>query len=343
VAGQFAEATYSNVQIVGNVTPSGPFTTSQDIGITSNAPAQLYVAVEDTAGRMAIANHPDGPAAVTVTTWTPWDIPLADLADVDPAAVRKMCIGVGDRNSPVPDGTGMLYIDDIGLGLSREAPVVPPEDPGTENLVAYYAFENNAQDGSGNGHDGVAVNDALIDSALVLDGNQQYVEVTDDPAFDLTDAFTITAFVTLDAANDRRPVITKEHAPDDSRGWNCWIQDGEPRMQLMDGDKWAETGDVGQSKLTVKSGATLEAGTQYHLAFVYNSAGPEQIYVDGVLHVSEDVVTGHLHVNEQPVRIGAYIWDVGVYHKYLAGSIDDVRVYDRVLNQAEIGALMIAE
>jgi hypothetical protein len=340
VAGQFAEATYSNVRTVGDVVPAGPFTTSQDIGIASNAPAQLYVAVEDTAGRVAIANHPDGPAAVTVTTWTPWDIPLADFTDVDLAAVKKMYIGVGDRNSPVPDGIGMLYIDDIGLGLKREAPVVPPEDPGTENLVAYYAFENNAQDGSGNGHDGVAVNDALIDGALVLDGNQQYVEVADDPAFDLTDAFTITAFVTLDAANDRRAVITKEHAPNESRGWNCWIQDGEPRMQLMDGDKWAETGDVGQSKLTVTSGATLEAGRQYHLAFVYNSAGPEQIYVDGVLQVSENVVSGHLHVNEQPVRIGAYIWDEAGYHKYLAGSIDEVRVYSRVLEQAEIAALM---
>ena len=107
-------------------------------------------------------------------------------------------------------------------------------------------------------------------------------------------------------------------------------------MQLMDGEKWADTGDVGQSKLTVKSGTTLDVGTQYHLAFVYDSAGPEQIYVDGILQVSEDVVTGTLHANEQPVRIGAYIWDPAGYQKYLAGSIDDVRVYNRALTQAEI-------
>jgi len=110
-------------------------------------------------------------------------------------------------------------------------------------------------------------------------------------------------------------------------------------MQLMDGVKWADTGDVGQSKLTVTSGASLDAGTVYHLAFVYDSTGPEQIYVDGVLQVSEDVVTGTLHTNEQPVLIGAYIWDLSGYHRYLAGSIDDLRIYSRVLSDAEIGWL----
>jgi hypothetical protein len=111
----------------------------------------------------------------------------------------------------------------------------------------------------------------------------------------------------------------------------------------MDGDKWAETGDVGQSKLTVTSGATLQLGMPHHLAFVYDSAGPEQIYVDGVLQGSEDVVSGTLHANEQPVRIGAYIWDPAGYQKYFAGTIADLRVYDRVLSEEEIGALMDAE
>jgi hypothetical protein len=208
------------------------------------------------------------------------------------------------------------------------------------DLVAHWSFDGTLNDITGNGHDGTAMNGAsIVGGALVLNGDQQYVEVAHDPALNLTNAFTIAAFVQLDATNDRRPVITKEHLPDASRGWNCWIQDGEPRMQLMDGVKWADTGDVGQSKLTVTSGASLDAGTVYHLAFVYDSAGPEQIYVDGVLQVSEDVVTGTLHTNEQPVRIGAYIWDLSGYHRYLAGSIDDLRVYDHVLSAAEIQAI----
>jgi hypothetical protein len=207
-------------------------------------------------------------------------------------------------------------------------------------LVAHWPFDNTLNDATGNGHDGTAINGAsVIGSALALDGNQQYVEVGHDAALNLTDAFTIAGFVQLDDTSSRRPIVTKEHAPDGSRGWNCWVDGAEPRMQLMDGEIWADTSDVGQSKLTVKSGATLDSGTLYHLAFVYDSDGPEQIYVDGVLQVSEDVVTGTLHANEQPVRIGAYIWDVAVYHKYLNGSIDDLRIYDEVLSAAEIQAI----
>jgi hypothetical protein len=278
-------------------------------------------------------------------------IPFESLKAISPAAAGDqlgMNIQVNDFDAP---GERAFYDwRHIWDNASWRNPanfgilVLDPMEIMGIDVVAHWLFDDSLSDATGNGHDGVAMNGASVAAgALLLDGNQQYVEVADDPAFDLTDAFTITAVVQMIATDDRRPIITKEQNPDGSRGWNCWIQDGEPRMQLMDGVKWADTGDVGQSKLTVTSGTTLEAGMTYHLAFVYDSAGPEQIYVDGVLQVSEDVVTGTLHTNEQPVRIGAYIWDPAGYQKYFAGLIDDIRVYDRVLTQAEIEALINAE
>ena len=53
--------------------------------------------------------------AVLVTEWQKWHIALADLhaADIDVASVKKMVIGVGDRDNPQPGGTGVIYIDDI--------------------------------------------------------------------------------------------------------------------------------------------------------------------------------------------------------------------------------------
>jgi len=69
--------------------------------------------------RMALANlgpavavNPNS-AAVNATSWIEWEIPLSRLAGVDLAQVKKMYIGVGDRETPVPDGTGRIYIDDI--------------------------------------------------------------------------------------------------------------------------------------------------------------------------------------------------------------------------------------
>jgi hypothetical protein len=91
---------------------------SQDI--PSNAAEPLYVAVEDTAGYIKAATHPD-PNAVQFDTWQQWNIDLEEFgnAGVNLAKVRKMYIGVGDRDNPQCGGTGRLYIDDIRLHPPR--------------------------------------------------------------------------------------------------------------------------------------------------------------------------------------------------------------------------------
>jgi hypothetical protein len=80
-----------------------------------NAPAPLYLIVTDSAGQSQRVVHPN-PAATNLTTWTEWRIALSDLAGVNLTTVQKLTLGVGDKNSPKPGGTGKLYIDDIGYG-----------------------------------------------------------------------------------------------------------------------------------------------------------------------------------------------------------------------------------
>ena len=60
------------------------------------------------------AVYPD-PAVVTAGMWTPVEFPLSEFsaAGVNLAAVKKMYIGLGDRNAPTPGGAGLIYIDDI--------------------------------------------------------------------------------------------------------------------------------------------------------------------------------------------------------------------------------------
>jgi hypothetical protein len=81
-------------------------------GNVANGSGALYVVVEDSAGKVSVVTNPD-PAAVTATNWTEWKIPLGDFAGVNPAKVKKLYIGVGDRNSPVKGGAGRIYLDDI--------------------------------------------------------------------------------------------------------------------------------------------------------------------------------------------------------------------------------------
>ena len=115
-----AVAEFSGVATTGNVTGSWQVS---EIGVAqpSNTAGQLYIVVQDSAGRDKVVNHPD-PQATLATNWQQWTIPLTDFssASVNLSGVKKMIIGVGDRSKPTPGGAGRLYIDDIGFG--RPAP-----------------------------------------------------------------------------------------------------------------------------------------------------------------------------------------------------------------------------
>jgi hypothetical protein len=68
----------------------------------------LYVAIEDASKKSAMVAHPN--TAITATgKWTQWKIPLADFAGVNPAKVKKIYIGLGDKSKPAKGGTAALY------------------------------------------------------------------------------------------------------------------------------------------------------------------------------------------------------------------------------------------
>jgi len=76
-------------------------------------------------------------------------------------------------------------------------------DSGTEGLVAYYAFENDANDNSGNELHGILMGDPNFvegkeGMALDLDGVGDYVDCGYDPLFDVTtNEITVATWVTI--------------------------------------------------------------------------------------------------------------------------------------------------
>jgi hypothetical protein len=81
-------------------------------GSINNGPAPLYVALQDASNHTASTVHPD-PGVLTSTKWTAWKIPLSDFAGVNAARVKKLIIGLGDKDHPAPGGAGRIFIDDI--------------------------------------------------------------------------------------------------------------------------------------------------------------------------------------------------------------------------------------
>ena len=72
------------------------------------------MAVEDGAKHLKLVSNPD-PVLISTGAWEQWQIPLSTFtsAGVNLSAVKKLYIGVGDRNNPKVGGAGKLYIDDI--------------------------------------------------------------------------------------------------------------------------------------------------------------------------------------------------------------------------------------
>ena len=88
-------------------------------GDAANVAETLYVAIEDSAGNVGVAAHPD-PDAALADSWQEWVIPYSELTagGVDLSRAAMIYIGLGDRNNPTAGGTGMVFIDDVGFGTA---------------------------------------------------------------------------------------------------------------------------------------------------------------------------------------------------------------------------------
>lgn len=115
-AGNLGSAVFSGTATTGNVTGQWAV---EAVGVEQpegNAPAPLYVRLEDASGNDATVSHPAGEGAVFLAGWNEWTIPLSDVAGVNLSRVEVMGIGVGNPASPMAGGSGIIYIDDVGFG-----------------------------------------------------------------------------------------------------------------------------------------------------------------------------------------------------------------------------------
>ncbi len=112
--GSVTVAEFSEITTAGTVT--GQWQT-EDIGHAqpANAPAPLYVRLQDSAGQEKVVTHPDLNAVLTAQ-WLTWQIPLSEFGSINLSSVKSLAIGVGDRDNPSVGGAGKLYIDDMRIG-----------------------------------------------------------------------------------------------------------------------------------------------------------------------------------------------------------------------------------
>lgn len=224
---------------------------------------------------------------------------------------------------------------DVGnADTSRTAPATisvgaPFSSPQPLGLVSAYAFDagagSAAADASGNGHHGTLSTGVTwstqgkFGNALVFNGVGALVTIPDSPGLRLTTGMTLEAWVKPSAV---------------SSAWRDVIFKGDDTYYLeatsTSNRRPAGGGTFGQALGT----AALATNIWTHLAVTYDKARL-RLYVNGV-QVSSVTRTGNIATSANPLQIGGD----SIYGQYFQGMIDEVRVYNRALTQAQIQADM---
>jgi len=192
-----------------------------------------------------------------------------------------------------------------------------------------------ATDSSGNGYDGTLTNmigdewtTGVLGDALQLDGDEDYIELTTFP--DLTGNFTMAVWINAtDASGDERIFADDEN---NLGGYALSIGDA--------GDGQVRFFSRNISPVSLDSGQVITPGTWHHLVGLHDADSQQRrIYVDGQL-VAEDSgsYSGIWGIDPGLAALGGEVDGTSESSENwrFDGTMDDFRVYNRVLSEDEI-------
>lgn len=177
-------------------------------------------------------------------------------------------------------------------------------------------------DDAGHGHHGTASGTTCVAGrvghARRFDGVDDRVEVAHHPRFDATAALTVSAWVKPSRLSGSQTLINKWYALD---SWGLFLIDGSWVFSVAFPDGvWGRTA-------TVSAPATASVWT--HVTGVYDGA-ELTLYVNGS-RVDSLAAPGLLQQSDRPVLLGSNPdWNA------FEGTLDEVRVYNRVLSGGQI-------
>lgn len=212
---------------------------------------------------------------------------------------------------------------------------VPDYVPG-EGLVAWYPFNGNANDESGNGNEGT-VNGAtpasdrqgILNQAFDFDGQDDFIDCGFDTSID-PDEITVSAWIQFDVWEHQAIIVSKRGAS----GWG-------PSYNFKLFSTTSENGFAadwsiqGNGRLT-SNPADFESLVWHHVVYSH-SQSTVALYHNGALMdsiASPGLLSPEVNV---PLLIGKAVNGLGAFD----GRIDDIGIWSRALNDEEIQALFL--
>ncbi len=225
-------------------------------------------------------------------------------------------------------GTGAGTSASATVGVTVTAPVIVAAPDPTTGLMARWILNSasgtTALDSSGNGNNGTVTNGRwwakTTRPSLILDGSDSYVTVNESATLEMTSQLTVSFWVDAATNSNADPrVIDKLY------DWDVKLNgtNRNPQFEIAGGQY-------------AMLNYSLPLNAWHHIAFTFAN-GIVTGYVDGVAtpFAQNTITPGGLAQFAYGLYLGT---DPGVADSYV-GALSDVRVYDRALSAADIGAV----
>lgn len=217
----------------------------------------------------------------------------------------------------------------------------------TNGLIAYYPFNGNTNDASGSKLNGSIVggvtftNDASgkANSAVTFDGSTGYIIVPDSAGSLQPNSISISFLVNLTNPAVRNAFISNLNFSDAS-GYSYALQIGQASTSQVEFGVESNTHACGapsnDPSSTITMANTIVENKWYNITAVFSDS-LQEIFVNGTLNTSitRDFATLN-KCTSNSFMIGGW-WSGDLIS--VAGSMDEVRIYNRALNQDEINQL----
>jgi hypothetical protein len=222
-----------------------------------------------------------------------------------------------------------------------------------DGLVAYYPFNGNANDESGNGYNGVAngaslTNDrnGIANSAYTFDGDNDYISTSPINVVGGSNQMALSLWLKVDSFPSQISTLIDQYRNyQDSRVFSFQLDTGyyASGTSLRLG---VYGSNPNENKLAVITpNLNLNENVWYHAIAIYN-AGAISIFLDG--NKIEDLIISAQNGSENFLiadsleRLGMGL-DLQTYTWKFNGALDDIRIYNRALSDCEIQELFTGQ
>jgi gliding motility-associated-like protein len=213
-------------------------------------------------------------------------------------------------------------------------------------LVGYYPFSGNTDDASGNKNNGMNMNGVQLtsdrfgtaNSAYYFDGIDDYIEIPDNGTF-ASSSFTVAFWFRSEKRGSQVMLGKREYTPSNSHTYGITLENVGQQLEVgsfVVGNNKPCDEPYNSATSDKMFADKIICSNRWYFVVASFTNGSHKIYLDGVLLNEHSTAFQGLSNCTDPVRLG--VWWQGDPN-WFQGKMDDLRIYNRAINQQEVTAL----